>query len=462
MQPIIFFVSLMLPLPLFSLLLDSYCQVNYVSDNETSPDLYNFGHNSEKFLVTFTTSNVMHLNNVIELEEISITQFTISDRYFRFAGRFQCPCMIFYILTATFETTLEAIRNSGFSTSDHTLYFIKTGKISEDDPLILSFSHLLFMSDIVPFHAGIIFYSETSSSILALHCYFCDNNLTLTYNKSVSHLQQMSADVNSRGYGRTLSSFPFLSLETLKEDCIITADEMHDSLIFYIKLNTCYDYQFVSTTNIFPYANLTFQHMRYTAEIENEMRWFIQLQHFNGLLYITPNDLVSLRGTYVLQDEMPFHGMACVGIASLSSFDYTFREIFCWPVLIAFILVVIPHVWIYESISWALDTAWPLFGFPYLSHRHPRKIAGFTMLSISLFWNAYAATISTNGLRITIFPSIRHLIKLGYTFWASHHFKNVIRLVSNLPNVQEVAGQLYKHLDGTNSLARGISVTCLT
>lgn len=429
---------------------DTNCFINYVFGNDST--LYEIPNTPQSSqFVTFTVHHYEKLNYDITLEDIVRTNLTMLDGYFRFWGKFWNSCIVFILLTSTFEEALTSVEKSGFSSSNYALFFVKVYQIHSNNSIIYSFTNNLFLSETEPFHAGVIFFEQNSAlSRVALHCYFCNEKLTISNNLSLSHLQSLSEKLNSLGYDRKLPirSSPMNSWEP---QCMIKPGQKNDRRVIHEALRKCASRDLVVVISLQSYVNLTFISQMPSTEDLNELNWFLKLVPGEAALSAVPNEFAFTRGAHYLIDQNPVHLMACVKMHSLTSFDFTFGSIFNLPVVIIVFLVMFPYVLIYQNIRKGADTIWPLFGLC-MSLKHPPLKISVTLLGMCLFYCVFSARICTDCLRIAKFPTIYDLFKKGYKIlMPPNQFAN-IKAILNLPLVKILAFSLVRNMNAGTTM----------
>lgn len=434
------------PLPI---LRESGCLTKLVFGNDTSEELPAFP-SSINVIDTYTIHHVTRLNFVIEIEDILEKNFTIKDGYFQLARKFQ-TCITVVLLTNTFEETILGIHNSGFSSSDDVLFLIKVDEIHQNDSIIWSFTNELFAADIAPFHAPLAFFTLSNHSIVVgLHCYFCDEKFLPAENLSLTTLRNKIERLNSWGYGRKLKLLtpPILQLG-VPHQCLLSVDQLKLRQLLYTLLKNCFEELHVVISTLQPYANITLTpDIKYT----DSTRWFLKATLGEMGTFMFPNHIAFTRGSHWVLGETPIHMISCIHIHSLKAFDFAFSEIFPPTILVGMLLVIIPHIWIYQDFSRSVDVVWPFLGMHYLLHKHPRKVVGFTLLVTSVFWYVYDAYICADCIYIAEFPSFAELMRQGYKLWIpkadmKQEFVGLLRA----PKMQELLKPFFR-LMGTMTL----------
>lgn len=426
--------------------------VNFVWGNDTSFDSYQFAPTHSEFITTITLHHVTQLNYAIDLDDIESYNFTINYRYFQFFGRLQDSCIIFILLTASFQETLLAIHQSGFSRSDHVLFFIKTQEINTNNSLIYSFTNELFQSEVEPFHAGLVFFDDkTKFPCYGVFCYFCESTLHFVDNVSFLNVLLLSNHLNSRGHGRkVLTSNNMLSIS---KECVIPLQKLKLRRPLYDAYLSCFTPLPVVFSDLQLEANITYVYADNSNKISNDYRWFLQIKMGEAAYLSLPNEIAFTRGTHWIIDETPFNVMACVHKHSLSSFDFTLRDLFPLAVVVAVAMVIFVYSWIYQDVSFGIDMMWPFFGLHHLSHDHPRKIFGFTMIPISIFFCVYDAFICTDCMHIANFPTLHDLVGQKYRLWVPDDStsQNTIAIIL-APNYSPIVAPMLKILGGETHL----------
>lgn len=397
--------------------LDSDCLVNFISGNLTSTKELLFATPLQKYIATYTIHKLVNFNYVIEQDEIKESNFSINDRYFRFHGRGQVSCIVFMFSAMSFQDTLLGIYNSGFSTSDEVMFFIQAQEISENDSMLYSFGNNLFASDSEPFHAAIAFFaSSNNSSVIGVHCYFCPNKLVVTDNLTLSKIHQLSSQLNSVGHDQKLQfRSPTFDSSFYLKDCLISLDQLKLRQPIYRAMQNCPENYLVIICLFQQQANLT------VAEKEDQHsgEWFLRLVGGEAAFLLLPNFHAYTRGSHWLLEEVPLYLISCINVYSLSDFDFTFSDVFPWPLLVSLFAVSLAYAKMYEDVSRGIDTIWPYLGMPNMIYEHPRKLIGFSLISASIFWYTYDAYVCTDCMHIAEFPSLAQLFTSKYKYWLS-------------------------------------------
>ncbi|CAL8076431.1 unnamed protein product [Orchesella dallaii] len=407
----------------------SECVINYVTENETNfPYDFSSCINTPSAGYTIQDASNMSYAFTQTQEDIEERNLSITDGYFRLYSRFKRSCFVFHLLTTTFNGTTMAIQNSGFGTSESTIFLIDT---KNNDEVITGFQSEsnLFDSDLTPFHAPIVF--AMNKTILLGLCYHCPPDSKLFTIQINSETGITLADVittinraNGQGYGKRMefvsSSADFLEANKFLEE----HKGQHGREGLYSAMRV------YATQQLF-YINLLLLNLNTTmvVTLQNPLNdapyshWFLQIRFAEGGFLRIGNEYAITRGNLLIFDNMPAEVVGCDYADNLSSFDLSgvvnIIDVYTW---ICILLTVLAYAFIYKDMKLGTDLLWPFIGIGFY-HSHNRKIIWNYLILISWISLTYQSFISSDALRVSEIPPLKELELKGYKMWvrkASH------------------------------------------
>ncbi|CAL8076454.1 unnamed protein product [Orchesella dallaii] len=405
----------------------SECVINFVTENDTiTPPL----PTNANFSAGYIVQDVSHLLLSFTHDIIDERNLSITDGYFRFYSRFKQSCFVYLLFTVTFNGTTTAIANSGYGTSESTLFLINS---KSDDDIITGFQqeNLLFASDTTPFYAPIGFVIDTN--LLLGFCYHCPSDSKFFVIHQVNNGSEILLDdviasiniANSQGYGKRMELVSYSAefvqankyLENHKEHtgrkALYSAmrEYVMQELFFFNlllnKLNTTMLVTFRSPENHAPYSE-----------------WFLQVRFAEGGFLQMENEYAITRGKVLIVDTMPAQFVVCDLADNLSSFDFMgiveIIDVYTW---ICILLTVLAYTAIYKDIMLGIDLMWPFFGIEFCYCHNPKIIWTYLIL-ISYISYTYQSFISSDSLRLSDISPLHDLAENGYRVW--------VRMASNI------------------------------
>ncbi|CAL8145198.1 unnamed protein product [Orchesella dallaii] len=427
---IIIILSLYSPIGLaFPFQLPKNCFINFIGTGTQTESIAAFVDTGKSIEESFTfTVTFQHTNESIDENDIfvNVENVTLQELYFRYTPRYRNPCNIFMLQTLTFNETVSAIHNSGYGTSDETLFFVQLPNWSEWNDHIEKFSALNEHSPFI-FHANIIFIEPNSSSF-GVHCYFCPPNPTrlhpvngITSSTSYNQLKLFVQQLNSNGYGRHVVINSAVGEVTVSKCFQIDPDS--------IQRNRNKFYEHLHYYCVPPYIiifwvtqqalNATLvTHKKYVPDKEiDDLEWFIHLTFGEGIVTPIPTEILATRGSILKMRSTRVNMLSCASTRSMSQkLDYVILTVIHGSTWLALLLVALSYAFLYKSLSRGLDTMWPLFSLPCL-HNHPKKLLCIHWICMIFLSCIYESNISSESVQLQDYPSFSALVKNGYKAW---------------------------------------------
>jgi len=144
--------------PQFPMHIESSCLINTVSAHNRQPNI----HYSEATIETpqhsYTYFKANHFKINIPKDVLNSDNLTLKQGHLGFtkSQRSTTQCVIFILLTTSFTETHSVIQYSGFSTSDEVVFLINLDFSAGAQVILYSFSKLIFLSKLEPFHAPLL------------------------------------------------------------------------------------------------------------------------------------------------------------------------------------------------------------------------------------------------------------------------------------------------------------------
>ncbi|CAL8145201.1 unnamed protein product [Orchesella dallaii] len=412
----------------FPLQLPENCFINFIGTGTQTESIAAFIDTGKSIKQPFTfTVTLQHANKSINENDIivNVENVTLQELYFRYTLKWRNPCNIFMLQTLTFNETVSAIHNSGYGTSDETLFFVQPPNLLEWNDHIEKFSELDKYSEFI-FHANIIF-MEPNSSRFGVHCYFCPPNPTRFHpingisSLSYSQLKLFAQRLNGNGHRRHLvvnSAAGDLDVaECLKIDQDSTQRDRHK---FYQHLH-----KYCAPPDVIIYIvtqhalnGTCVTHEKHVPDEElDDLEWFIHIRFAEGIVNPIPNEIIATRGSILTMQSFNHKALSCVSTRSMSQkLDYVILTVINGSTWLALLLVALAYAFLYKSLSRGLDTMWPLFSQPcWLSH--PKNIICIHWICMILLSCIYGSSISSESVQLQDYPSMSTLVKNGYKLW---------------------------------------------
>ncbi|CAL8098295.1 unnamed protein product [Orchesella dallaii] len=375
---------------------------------------------------TFTIS-FQHTNFSTEDIDLigDIENVTLREYYFRYTVKLRNSCNAVMLHTLTFNETISAIYNSGYGTSDQTLFFLHFENPAEWSDHIEKFSALYNYSSFV-FHANMIFIGPNKNS-LGVHCYFCQPNPTRLHLINISEFQSFlqlklfAQQLNANGHGRHGVVNSAVG-ELTVSDCFRidqkSAQRSRNKFYEYLQEHCAPpDVVIYVVTQQALNATWVTQEKDVPEEELDDFEWFIRMKYGEGLLSSIPNDIINTRSYVITMQSLKYSFISCITTRSISeNLDYVILSVIHGSTWAALLSVSFTFAFIYKSLLRGVDTLWPLVSQT-CWHNHPRKLICVYYICMIFLSNVYGSNISSESVQLQEFPSISKLIKNGYKVW---------------------------------------------
>ncbi|CAL8132153.1 unnamed protein product [Orchesella dallaii] len=381
----------------------------------------------------------------ISEDDIADNKLSLKHGYFRLHFKYRKNCVIFVLYTNTFNGTMEAIRRSGFGTSDIVIYFIKLVSPIKENDIYSDFLNHMITEESTPFHAPIVFFKDWETSFVQGFCYFCPENIGhfhLTNASNHKNLLEFLSVLNGQSYGKPayfISSFSDKKMR--KEKCLGPLDYHQNRSILYEAIMDCVPALYSPLHELLNKLNTTIA-IAHRFPNRPEAKWLLQFHSDEGILQGIPNQYALTRGRIFISAEYMPKVMACNYVENLSSFDFSLLKILDTYTLGALLAVALAYAFIYKDLFRGLDLIWLFLGSSCCCN-HRRLLVTHYMVFIALGSFIYQSFISTDSMHLDELPEFPVLLKSGYRFWTDvKAFKAAIRIIPKnyLKNVEEFTG----------------------
>ncbi|CAL8136762.1 unnamed protein product [Orchesella dallaii] len=351
-----------------------------------------------------------------------MTNVSLQNGYFRYQRKLMKFCLLFLLLTSSFFDTANSIQKSGYGTSPNVLFLVETTTFSipSENELLNGFEKNLFQLEGSPFHASIVFYSQ-SPQIYSIFCYFCPDKFIMVEipKDQKSILNQLTSslnEVNSKGYGKTFLIEDKMSQTSESEPCLkYYSNARVRSNLFGEHVN-CHISELWELGWTQKLLNLTATVDQAAQNLEYH-KWFLHLRLGEGTQQVIPQVIYS-RGYILIPYDEPLSAMACLyAKSSRGFFDFTIISAFDWPTWICLLASVLIYGFVFENFWNGIDTLWIFFGIS-VTRRHKRVGFASILIPFYILNMIYQSLISAESMQPAEFPTLRHLIRdEEYRFW---------------------------------------------
>ncbi|CAL8067948.1 unnamed protein product [Orchesella dallaii] len=365
-----------------------------------------------------------------------MTNVSLQNGYFRYQQKLMKFCLLFLLLTSSFFDTANSIQKSGYGTSPNVLFLVETTTFSipSENELLNGFENNLFQLEGPPFHASLVFYSQ-SPQIFSIFCYFCPEKFIMVEipKDQISLLNQLASslnEVNSKGYGKTF----------LIEDKMSQTLESEPCLKYYsnarVRSNLFGEHVNCFTSDVWE-LSWTQKILNFTATVDQDAKnleyhkWFLRLRIGEGTQQEIRQAIIYSRGHILVPYDEPLSAMACLYTkSSRGFFDFTIISAFDWWTWICLLATVLIYGFVFQNFWNGIDTLWIFFGIS-VKRRHKRVGLASILLAFYFLNMIYQSLISAESMQPAEFPSLKDLIsKDGYRFWVIDK-KSVVTFFGN-------------------------------
>ncbi|CAL8136760.1 unnamed protein product [Orchesella dallaii] len=418
---------------------NSDCFINIVYDKENNgvQHLENYLTKeilfSKQFETSILTQTIHELNSFNFLpfnstnffdEEYESTEENINLQrgYLRFQQKYVEFCLVFSLLTNSFNETTTSIQKSGYGTSPNVLFLIAT-TLNEENEVVSGFVQNFFEVEGLPFHAHIVFHSYLTKEY-GMFCYFCPEKLTRViitkdFNNIFHQITLATKRVNSKGYGNTFLIEDAMSLTSTSEPCLKFYDSGRvRSSIFGTHVN-CSNPELWELGWIHRVFNLTAT-LNINSKTDVHHKWFLRVRIAEAVLQSIPNVYLQSRGSIISAYESTFTAMACHHLGnSRHTFEFTITsalDIWTWSCLLASGLA---YGLLFQNFWNGIDLLWIFFGVS-LTRKHKRICVFGMLITLTVLSCIYQSLISADSMQLVEFPTLHQLFrKEGYRFWVT-------------------------------------------
>ncbi|CAL8136173.1 unnamed protein product [Orchesella dallaii] len=412
----------------FPIRLDNDCFINLVGKGIQTESLIPFLKIDDLIIPSYTFTITLEYSNVSTANEESdiVNNITLQESYLRYYPKLRGDCLVFILHTLNFNETVTAIHQSGYGTSDETIFFLQLPIWSEWNSHLESFSALHLHSPYI-FHANIVFLGPNSNTS-GVHCYVClPNTLKLylikaTSFKSFLSLKRFAQQLNGNGHKRHLvlqSAICDLNLDhclKFKED----STKQHNKNTFFKHIQAYCSppmvVLFIATQQTLNVSLVS--KAKHVPEDElHDFEWLTQIRYGEMLIQRIPNHIITTRDRFLILRNFRVKVLSCVTAKSISQqFDYvivTTLDVYTWLALLTVSLV---YGVLYGSIFRGLDVMWPLTSQACWL-KHSRKSVCLLWVSLIFVTSFYSSSISSESMQLADLPSFSRLLEIGYKLW---------------------------------------------
>ncbi|CAL8121422.1 unnamed protein product [Orchesella dallaii] len=442
-----------LAIPIFPIIFDTSCFVRIVYDanlNSTSSTPTKISlplqtNPTSETTISYMIQDVSNFSFAFDVEDIlDIDQLTIFDGYFPFFSKHYKICDVFILLTDTFNSTIAAIQQSGYSNSDDATFFVvldsSNGSIMDNSIIagfLSDFSSLETVS-FSPIYSNLAFVPlleyETKSETTGIttvytYCYHCPKKIheiginsaeIETISLSLSNIRSKCKQLNNNGWNTKaimLVAGPPITYKGLLSN--LDQKIWNDRKSFKKHLNESYISQYFLFRMALDQMNMSFDPnlQRYHADDEAATYWHLNIKGIRVYLQVVRNDVAATRGTFILTYQETFTALYCMHTSELVKLKWDiYFTVLDFPSWILIIVAILAYAFIYNSFSQAIDLAWILLDMEFW-RRHPRKILVYYMLGAMFLHWTYDSGMSTDFIHFDFPIYAREMFEKGYRFW---------------------------------------------
>ncbi|CAL8127610.1 unnamed protein product [Orchesella dallaii] len=410
--------------------LEGDCFLNVVTSSATQS--FTFPPNN---LASYTINNVSPVSTIEHDDDYDDNEktesLTITQNFLRYNLRFRSNCILFYLLTKTFNDTLLAISNSGYGTSENVLFIVFRDSFDVSDETIRGFnSTLLFEMAETPFHVDMIFCDL--NGLCKIFCLFCPSKFNDIGGKAfLQEIKSVSKRIKSNGYGNILPcDVPFGQSSVNEKECISLLHKSKPDFRFGIAV-TCPVPELFVLASSQPILNVSII-IDGEGVTSYHKDWFLNVRQ-EGLLSTTPNVIAKTRGTIVTTEGTKIDIMVCQNKNEYLIFDFKFFTRIHINVRICVVITCLLYTFIYKNICKGIDFFFALLGKPF-QNRHKKTLVLLFIPASGFFCSVYQSNTSSESVKILEFPSFDHFRENGYKF-VSPAYKQIISLFRHQPNI---------------------------
>lgn len=430
---------LTIPLPL-----NSHCLINVVSSNiQQSHTIVNT--ELDKWTHSFMYHSVEFLNLRFKQEELQLS-VNLNQKHLKVSSKKKSSyCIIFFLFPKNFEDTILAIQNSGFGSSDSTLFFVYLSNHNLKS-VVSGFDYLIYQPNIPEvFHASIIF-TETDSKDLFLYCYFCPNDRFHKYSidSSLNQIENQLSQLNGQGYGMISQiKFPYshINFPNMGTQCFNNFKSYKSGLqSLKNAINSCSEVEMLVASPMQSVLNFSIVLINNNVnDMEKRaQRWFFNIILGESILQNIPLEILNTQGhVYFSGCDISGNVIGCTLLHGQDTIDYSFLSAVEYSVWILLVLLAIVYAFVKSSLHHGLDVILPLFGVS-CQLTHGRLLIGIPLMSMALLSCSYQSYISVDLMIFPEVPSFEQLISAGYKIGFPKYMQIVIPLFPYLISKQEV------------------------
>ncbi len=304
--------------------------------------------------------------------------------------------------------------------------------------MLYSFSNLIFMSNLQPFQAPLLFYIDKSKDVL-IFCYFCPNRNTFhNFPRSLvlDKVFKVHSKLNAQGYGLHVRvEYPIgipVLLHGDLDSCFKIFNGPNSNLKGLNKaLSQCPFPETLQFSSVQTYMNITIalNKVDFPNAEWDTANWFVHVIVLESVFGEVPLEIVNLRSAIdVLDFDKYGKIIACVSIEDVSVFDFSMVTAMARTVWMGLIATVIIYAFVCKHILKAFDIMWPLFGIC-CKFNHQRDFFGVLLVSMVWLSSAYQGSISIEHMKFSEFPTLMDFMNNGYKIEIGARFRYTISLV---------------------------------
>ncbi|CAL8102723.1 unnamed protein product [Orchesella dallaii] len=443
--PISFLIVATYGQPLLPFKIKSDCFINYIIENNKSEvtHVLDQEHYTE-WTYSWTLYDVWKLDFGIDKEQLlDDHNLTLQTGYFRFSFKYRKPpCLIFILLTDTFNATANAIYKSGYGTSETTPFFIgiKDDGNGHSSEILRGFENLPD-SDLgeLGFHSQLFFFSlerNLNSSFLffAKYCYFCTRrekfqeiHLETYRTKPISTHKDWNSPTKVAFY--TVGKKVLEQTDLTSEYCTRRGWNLYDTL------HHCNFAELLVMNMLSTVMNVSFTEFRNFAEEDEDLEttsFYLNVIWKETQTFTVKNVIAATRGSYHSIRESKVKFIYCGKVSQMSNLSWMiYITIFDLPIWTCYIGILVLFSIFYKDLAKGFDLSWAFLGYDFW-FKHPRSMIAIYLVAMFFLRSIYDSLMSTDF--ITLEPSKSHteLLQIGFKIWTENAQK-VDQIFNHVP-----------------------------
>ncbi|CAL8069345.1 unnamed protein product [Orchesella dallaii] len=370
-----------------------------------------------------TTSRTLYTHkeewfNVMKIEKTRDANLTTYDGFWRFIQKHREPCVIFEIVPATVNDTLEIMYGSGYSSSKDILFIINI--LSSD--FVDQFDFELQSWEDGEIHTNIVFVQTLENELkyssdknyFTIYCHLCHEKKvkwkSTHMEVTLQQLVSFSNKINSRGHGSSSTFYTMYKWDLsgfYHRTCFSTSRNVISNLW------KCYTSMEVIFSIIERQLNVTFRATQSSVDDDIEGRHGLKVAV--EIPWIIDNfieDRAEILVNLMVNRKLMYCKHINESIVKWDTYISPFDSI-TWTLIGSSIIM---YAILYKNIWRGLDLMWPFFDKE-PQFAHCKVNLGFALISTMLLSFMYQAVMSTELLmepKLETISTVKELIDLGY------------------------------------------------